>query len=73
MSTALNEETRFFIYLLEHYSAEKKRNTGEVLREWESHNILSKIYNSYFIYHQEALSNAYQDIDSLLTTGKHAY
>ena len=48
-------------------------STGDVLREWDEHGITQEIFNNYLIYHTEALTNAYMDIDSLLATGKHAY
>ena len=39
----------------------------------KEHGITQEIFDGYFIYHQEALTNAYMDIDSLLATGEHAY
>ena len=50
----------------------KNRPTGEVLREWDAKGITQKIYDGYEFYHCEALENAFEDIDSLLATGKHA-
>ena len=32
-----------------------------------------KIYDNYWVYHTEAIENAFADIDSLLDTGKHAW
>ena len=69
----MSEEERFFIYLLEHYAAYKDRNTGEVLKEWEEKDIIHKIQDNYFLYHQEAITNAYADIDHLIATGNYAY
>ena len=51
--------------------ADKK--TGEVLAEWESKGLTKKIYDNYWVYHTEAIENAFADIDSLLDTGKHAW
>lgn len=67
------EEMKFFIFLLACYAEDHSRNAADVLREWDEHGITKEIYDSYFIYHQEALSNAYNDIASLIATGKHAY
>ena len=67
-----DEEMRFFVYLLEHYAAFKGRMTGEVLAEWDRLGITAEIYDGYFQYHQERLENAYEDIDSLTASGKHA-
>ena len=69
----MGPEHEFFIFLLENYACAKKRPTGDVLREWDAHGITQEIFDGYFIYHQEALANAYMDIDSLIATGKHAY
>lgn len=69
----MNEEMEFFSYLLECYAAYKKRNTGDVLQEWDKHDITQKIYDSYWEYHTERIENAFEDINSLVTTGKHAW
>ena len=69
----MNQEYEFFVFLLENYAYEKNRPTSEVLREWDARGITQEIFDSYFVYHQEALTNAYMDIDSLLATGRHAY
>lgn len=71
MLSKVNEETWFFIYLLEHYAEYKNESTGDVLREWDEKGITQEIYDGYFQYHQERLENAYDDIDSLITTGRH--
>ena len=64
---------RFFMYLLEYYAFYKNKKTREVLQEWEEQGILQKIYDNYWVYHTEAIENAYMDIDSLLQTGKTAW
>ena len=69
----MNEEIEFFSYLLEYYASYKDRPTGDVLREWDKHGITQKIYNSYWEYHTERMENAFEDIDSLIATGKHAW
>lgn len=69
----MSEEMRFFMYLLEYYAFYKNKKTGEVLQEWEEQGILQKIYDNYWVYHTEAIENAYMDIDSLLQTGKTAW
>lgn len=35
--------------------------------------ITQKIYDSYWEYHTERIENAFEDIDSLIATGKHAW
>lgn len=69
----MSDEMDFFVFLLEHYAADHDRKASDVLREWDAHGITQEVFDGYFIYHQEALTNAYMDIDSLLATGKHAY
>ena len=69
----MSEEMRFFIYLLEYYASYKNKKTAEVLTAWEEHGIVKKIYDNYWVYHTEAIENAFLDIDSLLQTGKPAW
>lgn len=68
----MNEEMEFFSYLLEYYAAYKK-TMGDVLKEWDNHDITQKIYDSYWEYHTERIENAFEDINSLIATGKHAW
>lgn len=68
----MNEEMEFFSYLLEYYAAYKKA-MGDVLKEWDNHDITQKIYDSYWEYHTERIENAFEDINSLIATGKHAW
>lgn len=69
----MTEEMKFFLFLIERYAARKGLSTGEVLREWDDHGITQEIYDNYEIYHQERLENAFEDINSLITTGKPAW
>ena len=69
----LSDETNFFIFLLNNYAVHKQRPAGDILREWDKKGITKEIYDGYFGYHQEALQNAFMDIDSLMETGKHAF
>ena len=67
----MDEELKFFIFLIENYSYTKNRPTGDVLNEWDEKGITEEIFNGYFQYHQERLENAFEDIDCLAATGKH--
>lgn len=69
----MDEKTKFFMYLVECYAGEKGRPTGDVLREWEERGIVQEVIDNYEMYHIERLENAYEDIDSLISTGKHAW
>ena len=67
----MNDETLFFLFLIERHAARKNRPTGDVLREWDEKGITQEIYDGYFQYRQETLENAFDDIDSLIATGRH--
>lgn len=69
----MTNEMKFFLFLIERYANRKGRLTGDVLREWDEKGITQRIYDGYWQYHQEAIQNAYEDIDSLASTGKHAW
>lgn len=67
----MSDELRFFIFLIEKYASDKNRSTGDVLREWDEKGVTQEIYDGYWQYSQEAIQNAYADIESLVATGKH--
>lgn len=69
----MTEEEKFFLYLLEYYACEKNRPTADVLREWDEKGVSQYVIDNYLQYHTEALENAYEDIDSILATGKPAW
>ena len=69
----MTEEMKFFLFLIERYADNYGRSTGDVLREWDEKGITQEVYDGYWEYHQEALQNAYLDINSLLATGEHAW
>ena len=43
------------------------------MKEWDTRGITQKIYDGYWEYHTERIENAFEDIDSLLATGNHAW
>ena len=69
----MSPEMSFFIYLLEQYAAYRQAKTGDILREWDRHQLTQSIYDNYWGYHTERIENAFQDIDSRLRTGKSAW
>lgn len=69
----MNDEFRFFTYLLESYANYKGTTAAEVLAQLDEKNLTEFVYNMYEIYHVEAIENAYRDIDSLIQTGKTAW
>ncbi len=69
----LSDEMDFFIFLLEYYARHKNMSADQVLRLWDEKGISRRIYDGYWGYHTERLENAYEDIDSLIATGKHAW
>lgn len=60
------KEMEFFIFLLENYAAYKKIGADEVFNKLEELNLTDFIYNMYERYHQEAIENAFEDIDKLI-------
>lgn len=69
----MSEETKYFLFLIERYAAFKDRITADILREWDEHKITQEIYDNYEMYHQERIENAFEDIDCLIKTGRHAF
>lgn len=69
----MSEEMDFFIYLLEAYAEEKGASASVIMNNWRRCGIVQFIYDNYWIYHTEALENAFADIDSMLATGKPAW
>lgn len=69
----MSKESDFFIYLLERYAENKKTTANEVLKQWDALDITEFIYDMYEFYHTERLENAFEDIDSLVKTGKPAW
>ena len=69
----MSKEMDFFIYLLGHYAEGKGASANEALREWDVRGIVQDVADSYEMYHAERLENAFEDIDAMLTTGRHAW
>ncbi len=63
----MSKEMDFFIYLIENYAAYKNIRADEVLNILDKLNLTNKVYDMYEIYHQEAIENAYKDIDVLIS------
>ena len=69
----MSDEMDFFIYLLESYADRKGKDTAEVMREWDERGVTQTIFEGYWGYHTEAIENAYEDIDCLVSSGEHAW
>ena len=69
----MDNETEFFLFLLERYAEYKDMSSGDVMRLWDAHHLVPYIMDNYFMYHQEAIENAFADIDSMIETGKPAW
>ena len=61
----LAPEPAFFLYLLEQYARYRGRTAGVVLADWDAAGLTQRIRANYEIYHQEALTNAFADIDAM--------
>jgi hypothetical protein len=62
----MSDEMKFFIYLLESYAVQKGVSGKQVFDLWKSKNLIDYITDMYFMYHQERLENAFDDIDEKL-------
>ena len=62
----MTKEMDFFIFLIENYAAYKKIGADEVIKKLDELNLTDFVYNMYERYHQEALENAFVDIDNLI-------
>ncbi len=69
----MSREMSFFIYLLEKYASYKNMIASDVLRILKEKNLVDFVYDMYEIYHTERIENAFQDLDSLIATGKPAW
>ncbi len=62
----MNKEMEFFIYLIENYASYKNIGADEVMQKFDELQLTDLIYGMYEMYHQEAIENAYMDIDKLI-------
>ncbi|NBK98902.1 MAG: DUF3791 domain-containing protein [Erysipelotrichia bacterium] len=69
----MTKEFRFFTYLLESYASHKGIKASEVLKKLDEKKLTDFVFNMYELYHIEAIENAFNDIDSLIETGKPAW
>ena len=62
----MSKEMKFFIYLIEHYAIYKKIGADEVMNKLDELELTNFVYDMYERYHQEAIENAFEDIDNLI-------
>lgn len=62
----MSKEMDFFIFLIENYAAFKNIGAEEVMKKLDEKNLTEYVLNMYEKYHQEAIENAYADLDKLL-------
>lgn len=62
----MSEEMDFFTFLMEHYARYKGTTADKVLRQLDDLNLTDYVFNMYEMYHVEALTNAYADVDRLI-------
>ena len=60
---AMSKEMKFFIYLIIHYAEHKGIGADEVINKLDKLELTNMVYDMYERYHQEAIENAYSDID----------
>ncbi len=69
----MSKQFLFFTYLLESYAQYKGTTADAVLKELDRKNLTDYVYKMYELYHTEAITNAFLDLDSLIATGNPAY
>ncbi len=69
----MSKEMEFFVFLIENYAEYKNTTADKVLELWDKLKLTNFIYDMYEMYHIERLENAFEDIDSLISTGKRAW
>ena len=75
----MSAELEFFSFLLEEYADYQNTTAPEILKIWDETVVFEKmtlteyIMEKYFVYHIEAIENAFKDIDSLIATGRPLY
>lgn len=62
----MSKEMKFFIYLIEHYAAYKNIGADKVINKLDELGLTDLVYDMYERYHQEAIENAFSDIDELI-------
>lgn len=62
----MSKEMEFFSFLLEQYARYKQTTADLVLKKWDELGITDHIYNMYEMYHSEAITNAFANIDSMM-------
>ena len=62
----MTKEIECFIYLIEQYAEYKNIGADEVLRKLDDLQITEYVINMYERYHQEAIENAFSDIDKMI-------
>ena len=58
--------SEFFLFLLEHYARHRGICAAAALAAWDEAGATQRIRENYDLYHQEALENAFADIDAML-------
>ncbi|MDR0627588.1 MAG: DUF3791 domain-containing protein [Bifidobacteriaceae bacterium] len=66
----LPDEAAFFLYLLEQYARHAGITAPEALNKWDAAGATGQIRKNYDIYHAEALTNAFAEIDAMLEVGQ---
>lgn len=56
----------FFTFLMEHYACYKGTTADKILHQLDDLNLTDYVFNMYEMYHAEALTNAFADIDRLI-------
>ena len=69
----MDDQFRFFTYLLESYAQHKNTTAGAVLKTLDEKGLTDFVYKMYDPSPPPPIENAYMDLDSLIATGKPAW
>lgn len=61
------KEMEFFIFLLEYYAQYKGIRADQILNKLDELELTDFVYSMYEMYHSEAIENAINDIDRLIS------
>ncbi|MCL1798119.1 MAG: DUF3791 domain-containing protein [Eggerthellaceae bacterium] len=62
----MSDQTRYLIYLIEHYALREGITGTEAFTLLEDHGLLPYVHNMYYTYHTERVENAIADIKGRL-------
>lgn len=63
----MSKEMDFFTFLMEQYAHYKNTTADKILHQLDELNLTDYVFRMYEMYHSEAIENAFEDIDKLIS------